>query len=983
MFIMSEEVVAAVLDCHPLVLVSALLIVVLVLGYKNYPKSEAKGSQSDGSANGATSAAGDSTVAPIATRSGSSTSQSVPLMVPEPTASPVQPISPSSLLHAGGNGCAEEGLRRRTLALLEDVQQFTQIHANVHITQPILDGMIAESGQLTEGLKNVRAELAGYPSMNSLQDRVKAALLETAQLMLNAKAGLAMPPSAPAATRSRSRSPEGKRARNRSYDTLGRLESDIDFQLSRLDTEILLDVRPEAVISNEQLRSLHDVVLPQVRDAINACQHALRDYTSCGNYNRDVAAEAQHRCQFATKWMSDLLNRHRTQKLHLDKNVKHKEITFSAFKPGQDASVYEFFSSFEDWAEEYLSEEAMADQLFHKYIDPSITESYAEILPLKGNYQGLKQWLIQKFGSVVPMAHGYVKAINRLQMPKADDLCGNIQHLRSIHRLLTSVSSLQVSKGVPVPRLQDYLGSNAFLSALFEAIPQAVRKEVSKELVRQGLEDPYMLEGRHHLTSILNHIKAAYRELEWELAATGNSVSSTGTHGSGGQSQAKKTNKGNSTHMSGNYDARPNNPPKPSGGSSASSGQTASPPQQHQSNRQDGSQGQQTPQRPYSRWACPLKGHQGHDIPQCAEFFATPPGKRRMLCRYNCCFTCLAKDKRCRGGCSRIADVPADLVCADCATAMTYGSPPCVLLCGISRHRKPTAADLASSLEAWIPQLNLQSLGTNVAINFTCLGMHTTAVPPASHFGKTSPPSSQRSNVVYDTSTGLSRQISNKDTIVHQSQEVAYYTMQTIRIKNSDILIFFDSGSNGHLIEGELAESLGLDVLTDEMVPIGGVGGKTIWSDYGTYTVTLGPDVNGECHELDVQGLQTITHVMPLVQLEGLWPEANTVLKGRKPMSVSVGGSRVNLLVGIKSTRLGPKLLHSLPNGLGTYESALLDIYGSNICFGGPHGVFSKAYHDAGRITNNVEILFTEIACAYMRTPRTFVLSQMCKIMVL
>ena len=76
--------------------------------------------------------------------------------------------------------------------------------------------------------------------------------------------------------------------------------------------------------------------------------------------------------------------------------------------------------------------------------------------------------------------------------------------------------------------------------------------------------------------------------------------------------------------------------------------------------------------------------------------------------------------------------------------------------------------------------------------------------------------------------------------------EVAFYAMQTVRIRNQDVLMFYDSGSNSHLIEGTLAEQLRLDVLASECVPVGALGGKTSWSEFGAYTVTLGPDMNGE-----------------------------------------------------------------------------------------------------------------------------------------
>ena len=46
--------------------------------------------------------------------------------------------------------------------------------------------------------------------------------------------------------------------------------------------------------------------------------------------------------------------------------------------------------------------------------------------------------------------------------------------------------------------------------------------------------------------------------------------------------------------------------------------------------------------------------------------------------------------------------------------------------------------------------------------------------------------------------------------------------MQTLWIKNQEVLVFYYSGSNGHLIEGQTAELLNLDVLSCKSVPIGG-----------------------------------------------------------------------------------------------------------------------------------------------------------------
>ena len=90
---------------------------------------------------------------------------------------------------------------------------------------------------------------------------------------------------------------------------------------------------------------------------------------------------------------------------------------------------------------------------------------------------------------------------------------------------------------------------------------------------------------------------------------------------------------------------------------------------------------------------------------------------------------------------------------------------------------------------------------------------------------------------------------------------------------------------------------------------------------------------------MECQGLEHITSFVPEVDLQPLAQEASpTFYNGnhlRYPKTVGV--DRVKLLLGIRSTALAPRLHYVLPNGLGIYVSALLDIHGSNVCFGGTH----------------------------------------------
>ena len=53
----------------------------------------------------------------------------------------------------------------------------------------------------------------------------------------------------------------------------------------------------------------------------------------------------------------------------------------------------------------------------------------------------------------------------------------------------------------------------------------------------------------------------------------------------------------------------------------------------------------------------------------------------------------------------------------------------------------------------------------------------------------------------------------------------------------------------------------------------------------------------------------------------------------------------------------------------------LLDIHGSNICFGGTHEIFTRGYAKAGMSASHIQVLFTQVAEAYMRAPYTMVRS--------
>ena len=141
------------------------------------------------------------------------------------------------------------------------------------------------------------------------------------------------------------------------------IHRDLVFFMSKLHDDLMPDVGNSADVTNSELRDLYDVTLPQITRAVDDCRRVLKSYTSLADFDEDLAKTAQQKCEMASIWASDLMFRHRKSQLHLDKNNQHQEITFTAFKPGRDVSIYEFLRKFESWADGYLSSESKADHI--------------------------------------------------------------------------------------------------------------------------------------------------------------------------------------------------------------------------------------------------------------------------------------------------------------------------------------------------------------------------------------------------------------------------------------------------------------------------------------------------------------------------------------------------------------------------------------------------------------------------------------------
>jgi hypothetical protein len=189
--------------------------------------------------------------------------------------------------------------------------------------------------------------------------------------------------------------------------------------------------------------------------------------------------------------------------------------------------------------------------------------------------------------------------------------------------------------------------------------------------------------------------------------------------------------------------------------------------------------------------------------------------------------------------------------------------------------------------------------------------------------------------------------------VVSTPSECACYVMQQLNIAGQRVLAFYDSGANSNIVEYDLARDAGFHQIGFQTVSFNVAGGGSVRSSYGQFSAILGPDVNGNIHDIECQAVDQITGTFPTFRLDDIITEARATIGSHHVFLLEIGGAPVKLLIGIRSTQLGPVLKFTLPSGLCVYESKFRDVYGATLCFRGPHEVFTPRLQ-ASRISRNV-----------------------------
>ena len=666
---------------------------------------------------------------------------------------------------------------------------------------------------------------------------------------------------------------------------------------------------------------------PVVQKAIVATESALVKYVKFPEMELEFYNEVNYLLQDAGNWCLRVEALYSQMEVHAVHNSKGDTTGIGIFQDNFEQIVYEFIDDLETAFLGSGTNKQRGQRVWAKHLSESLK---TKLINKSDDFIKIKEYLIAEYGRPDRIVNDIVAGLLRKKKPASGSGKEKLLYYSDILCALQRVEKLHNGNQIDSVRLNECLVSRGTLSTLMSLLPDGDFEDFTRLLTREKMDwnNP---NGQKTLDLFKEFCQVERNAMESaRTTETGSApkVKNKGVH----SVQKKQRQKGDS------------------------SSEEEQEQRVHAVNKQW--------HQPGLKFPCPLTNHK-HELSKCPEFLLMSPEDRwNNIERRKICYTCLQPKSVCVGRrCSSQTAVPKILLCTGCETdALAKGWAPLnILLCRKREHGQLRApwGDIKLQMEKYFGKLPQNADEGNVKVQ--CNFLYTIHAA-SSHTSETVGRKSAESNIMehaplINSCTG-ERLPPEKITVIPETLEHSFYMMQELKIGNSDCLAFFDSGSNAHLLDGELAERENLQIVSKKRTAISVVGGNQIKTEYGTYRFSLGPNDTGEFYELSCLGMGTVSGDFAEYDLREIQDEYYENGGTEKVLPMKVGGSRVHLLIGIKNTHLSPTLIEILPSGVGVYKSPFKDKYGSRIIFAGPHPVFTKGNKNISK-----EIIQAVFAC--------------------
>ena len=179
----------------------------------------------------------------------------------------------------------------------------------------------------------------------------------------------------------------------------------------------------------------------------------------------------------------------------------------------------------------------------------------------------------------------------------------------------------------------------------------------------------------------------------------------------------------------------------------------------------------------------------------------------------------------------------------------------------------------------------------------------------------------------------------------------AIYMVQTIKGQgNVPLLVFYDSGCTGASISSRAHSVLDTTVVREGPTTLNVAGGRTINVEYGDERFQLPIHGSDDVATLVALRLDEVTNTFPCWRLQAAFEDVSNDYYSKFPqgddlpqVDDKVGGSGVDIMVGIRYNQFFPVLNHMLPGGLAIYTAKIESMSGNQGILGGCHKSWAEA----------------------------------------
>lgn len=185
--------------------------------------------------------------------------------------------------------------------------------------------------------------------------------------------------------------------------------------------------------------------------------------------------------------------------------------------------------------------------------------------------------------------------------------------------------------------------------------------------------------------------------------------------------------------------------------------------------------------------------------------------------------------------------------------------------------------------------------------------------------------------------------------VIHTSPDQAIYMLQTVfNQAGEDLLMFYDSGCSVAAISQKASKALGSRNLVPGPFDLNVAGGQVVENQGGLDEFEL--ELCDGAGVVQMRGLvmDTVTNPFARYNLMEAFEELRVQYGQGEGAALpqvprEIGGSKVDVMIGIKYLAFFPELVFSLPSGLAIFESKFRSMCGRRGIIGGPHHSWTHA----------------------------------------